>query len=92
MTARHGGPAGSEGAGAAEFVPLDRVPPGSAVRVVHLACRLPDRLAKLSSFGVVPGATIELRQVRPALVFSIGETVLAVDAEIASEIFVSRLR
>ncbi len=72
--------------------PLARMEPGSVVRVVHLACRIPERLAKLSGFGLVPGATLELRQSRPAWVVSIGETTLALDAEIAAEIYVSRLR
>lgn len=74
------------------ILPLARVEPGSVVRVVHLACRIPERLSKLSGFGLVPGATLEVRQRRPAWVVAIGETTLALDADIAAEIYVSRLR
>ena len=51
--------------------------------------RKPDVLAAVN-LGVVPGATICLQQSRPAAVIRIGETTLALDAEIAGEIYVSR--
>lgn len=73
-------------------LPLVRMEPGSVVRVVHLACRVPERLAKLSGFGLVPGATLRVRQRRPSWVVSIGETTLALDADVAAEVYVSRLR
>jgi hypothetical protein len=46
---------------------------------------------RLASLGVVAGARGPQQQVRPAVVLSVGETALAIEREIASEIFVKRL-
>jgi DtxR family Mn-dependent transcriptional regulator len=45
-------------------------------------------MVKLSSLGVLPGAIIELQQRVPAAVVRVGETTIALDADIAAEIFV----
>ena len=47
-----------------------------------------DRLAAL---GVVPGSEIKLHQREPSYVIEIGETTIALDPEIAGEIFVKRV-
>ncbi|HEX7622509.1 MAG TPA: FeoA family protein [Anaeromyxobacteraceae bacterium] len=44
-----------------------------------------DRLAAL---GVIPGSEIRLRQRAPSYVIEVGETTIALDPEIAQEIFV----
>ena len=49
------------------------------------------RLARLSALGVVPGGHVRLVQKRPSVVLEVGETTLALDREIADEIFVRRL-
>jgi Fe2+ transport system protein FeoA len=41
--------------------------------------------------GVLPGATVRLRQKRPSVVLDIGHTTLAIDSEIASAIYIRRL-
>jgi DtxR family Mn-dependent transcriptional regulator len=46
---------------------------------------------KLAALGVVPGSEVRLHQRSPAYVLDIGETTVAIDPEIASEIFLKRV-
>lgn len=71
--------------------PLDQLPVGQEARVVYIAPREPARLVRLSNFGIVPGATLRLQQRRPAAVLRIGETTLAMEPEVAGEIYVKRV-
>ena len=48
-------------------------------------------MVRLASLGLVPGTTLHLQQTRPALVVRVGETTLALESSIASEIFVKRV-
>jgi len=50
------------------------------------------RLGRLTSLGIFPGEEIRVRQTRPALVIESGQTVIALDAEVASGIRVRRVR
>jgi Fe2+ transport system protein FeoA len=60
---------------------------GARARVLHLAGeRSRDALAV---FGVVPGAELELLQRSPAFVVRVGETELALEAEVAARILVA---
>lgn len=68
--------------------PLSSLAPGRSGRVVHIVPRDAQRLVRLSSLGVVPGATIVLQQKSPAVVLRLGATTLAVEPEIAGEIYV----
>ncbi len=70
--------------------PLDRLPVGQEARIVYIAPREPSRLVRLANLGVVPGATVHLQQRTPATVLRVGETTLAVEAEVAGEIYVKR--
>ncbi|MBZ5637898.1 MAG: metal-dependent transcriptional regulator [Acidobacteriia bacterium] len=70
--------------------PLARLAVGSTARIVYIVPRDAERLVRLSTLGVVPGATLKLQQKAPATVLRIGETTLAVDPEISGEIFVKR--
>jgi len=71
--------------------PLDRLGVGEAARIVYMVPRDPERLVRLSGLGVVPGATLRLVQRRPATVFAVGETTIAIDRAIAAEIYVKKL-
>jgi len=71
--------------------PLDHLGVGARGRVVYIVTREPERLVKLSTLGLVPGATISLLQRSPAAILKVGETTLAVDPAIASEIYVKRI-
>ena len=70
--------------------PLSRLPVGCDARIVYIAPREAARLVRLSNLGIVPGAVIQLQQVKPAAVLRVGETTLAVEPEVAGEIYVRR--
>ena len=48
----------------------------------------PARIEKLAALGILPGVEVQLQQKRPAVVVECGETVLALEAELASAIIV----
>ena len=47
--------------------PLDRLAVGDLARIAYIVPRDAERLVRLSDLGVIPGATIRLRQKRPAI-------------------------
>lgn len=61
---------------------------GGDYRIVFIATRSHRRLDRLCALGVMPGATLRLLQRLPAFVVQIGGTEIALDSEIASDIFV----
>jgi len=72
-------------------VPLSELSPGEVARIAFMTPKSHARLDRLGALGIVPGSTIRLHQKRPSFVLSIGETDVAIDPEIAREIFVSRV-
>jgi DtxR family Mn-dependent transcriptional regulator len=70
---------------------LDKLPPGAKGRVMYVETKKHDRLDKLASFGLVPGAVVTMHQRRPSLVVRIGETQLAMDELIARCVHVQRV-
>jgi len=70
--------------------PLSAMPPGQDGRVVHVVPRDGQRLMRLSALGLVPGAHVHLQQKRPAVVVRVGETTLALEPDVAAEIYVKR--
>jgi DtxR family transcriptional regulator, Mn-dependent transcriptional regulator len=71
--------------------PLNDLSLGQEGRVVFISTRVKDRLEPLSSFGVIPGIVIQLKQRRPSYIIQIGETSIALDESIVKEIFVKAL-
>jgi DtxR family transcriptional regulator, Mn-dependent transcriptional regulator len=67
--------------------PLSEFPPGASVRIVFLTPRFHQRLDRLSSFGVLPGAVVQLHQKHPACVLRVGATEVAIEREVAGEIY-----
>ena len=61
---------------------------GESGTIVRVASDTPERLVKLSSLGVMPGVRIVLLQRNPAVVLQISETSIAIDGEVADDIFV----
>jgi DtxR family Mn-dependent transcriptional regulator len=61
---------------------------GALVRVAFIAPGTHQRLDRLAALGLVPGSRLRLHQKQPAFVIALGETTLALDADIAAEIFV----
>ena len=70
---------------------LPSFPLGERGRIVFIAPKFHDRMDRLAALGVVPGSEVRLHQRAPAFVIEVGETTIALDPEIASEIFVKRV-
>ncbi|MDI7267106.1 MAG: metal-dependent transcriptional regulator [Myxococcota bacterium] len=71
-------------------VPLPRLPIGAPARVVFVSSRRHARVDRLAALGLIPGATLRLHQRLPGYVVALGETTLALDTDIAGEIYVRR--
>lgn len=71
--------------------PLNELQPGEKGRIVFIAPKHHARLDRLSIMGIIPGSTIKLHQKRPSYVLEIGETTLALDGDIAKEIYVKKV-
>lgn len=65
---------------------------GATGRIVFIAPRYHDRMDRLAALGVIPGSEIRLHQRSPSFVIEVGETTIALDGEIAGEIFVMPVR
>lgn len=61
---------------------------GRSTSIVFIAPVSRQRLERLLALGISPGCLVKLVQKRPAYVIAVGETMLAVDREIAEEIYV----
>jgi DtxR family Mn-dependent transcriptional regulator len=61
---------------------------GATGRIVFIAPKFHDRMDRLAALGVIPGSTIRLHQRSPSYVIEVGETTIALDPEIAGEIYV----
>jgi DtxR family Mn-dependent transcriptional regulator len=64
---------------------------GATGRIVFIAPKFHDRMDRLAALGVTPGSAIRLHQRAPSYVIEIGETTIALDPEIAGEIYVKRV-
>ena len=64
--------------------------PGELGEVLNLTGDSPSRRNNLSVFGLVPGSEVRLIQRYPSFVLRVGETVLALDGEVAGDIVVRR--
>ena len=63
---------------------------GENVEVLCLGGDSPSRRNHLAVFGLVPGAQLRLLQRYPSFVIEIGETVLALDEDVAGDVVVKR--
>ena len=66
---------------------LSLAPVGAEGRVVMMNPKYHSRLDRLQSLGIAPGAKIRLHQKKPAVVVQVDETTVALDPDIAEEIF-----
>jgi len=64
---------------------------GASGRIVFIAPKFHDRMDRLAALGVTPGSEIRLHQRSPSYVIEVGETTIALDPEIAGEIYVKRV-
>jgi DtxR family transcriptional regulator, Mn-dependent transcriptional regulator len=71
-------------------VPLSELNPGEQSRIVFITPKSHARLDRLGALGIVAGSVVNLHQKRPAYILQIAETNVALDPDIAKEIFVKR--
>jgi DtxR family Mn-dependent transcriptional regulator len=64
---------------------------GKQCKIVFITQSDAARIGRLSSIGIIPGSVIKLIQKRPSVVLQIDETTIAVDPELAGEIYVKRV-
>ena len=64
---------------------------GANGRIVFIAPKFHDRMDRLAALGVIPGSELRLRQRSPSYVIEVGETTIALDPEIAGEIYLKRV-
>lgn len=69
-------------------VPLSEVDVGVEVKVAYINTRSNSRMHKLSHFGVVPGTIIALHQRYPSFVITCGNHQIAIEEDIAKEVYV----
>jgi DtxR family Mn-dependent transcriptional regulator len=75
----------------AAIVNLRDLSPGEQGRIAYIRPKNHARLHRLTAFGLVPGVTVRLHQTYPAFCLKFEETELAIDPDVAEDIFVSRL-
>ncbi|HID96348.1 MAG TPA: DtxR family transcriptional regulator [Candidatus Latescibacteria bacterium] len=63
---------------------------GEEGTITFIVPRSHSRLDRLLALGITPGSVVKLHQKRPSYVIQVGETELAVDDEIAHDIYVKR--
>ena len=68
--------------------PLSEMEAGQGGRIMYIHTHGESSIRKLMAMGVLPGFDVSLIQSYPSYVFRVGQTQIAVDAEIASEVFV----
>ncbi len=68
--------------------PLTEARIGERYRIVFIATRRHSRLDRLGVLGIYAGNDVHLHQKKPSFVVRIGETDVAIDTEIARDIFV----
>jgi DtxR family Mn-dependent transcriptional regulator len=68
--------------------PLSELDNNQMGKIAYIHSQEPEKLQKLMGMGVMPGMTITLITRFPSFVFQLGQTQIAVDKEIASDIYV----
>lgn len=67
---------------------LTEMDPGEEGRILFISPKTHTRLDRLMSMGIAPGDHIRLHQRSPSYVVQMGETMLALDKEVAGDIYV----
>lgn len=73
------------------ILPLTELAAGAKARIVFVTPRAYAQLDRLSTLGLMPGSVVWLRQKRPAYVLQVGQTDLALDANIARDLYVKQV-
>ncbi|MFQ5887663.1 MAG: metal-dependent transcriptional regulator [Candidatus Hydrothermarchaeales archaeon] len=72
--------------------PLSELEPGEEGKIAYMTTKRHRRMQKLMAMGVLPGVAVKLIQSFPSFVLQVEETQIALDKEIAEEIFLRRRR
>jgi len=72
------------------IVDLTRLGPGERGRITYIRPKHHERLHRLSSFGLTPGTVVEVHQRSPAFCIRFEGTELALDRDVAGDIFVAK--
>ena len=72
--------------------PLSELEPGNEGKIAYMTTQKHRRMQKLMAIGILPGVTIKLIQSFPSFVLQLEGTQIALDKEIAEEIFVRKHR
>ena len=73
-------------------VPLSRLKPGETAKIIYLLTGKHPQLHKLMSLGIVPGVIVSVHEISPSVVIKVEETHVALEKEIAKEIYVKKVR
>jgi DtxR family Mn-dependent transcriptional regulator len=71
--------------------PLSKLKSGERAKVAYITTRLHASLDRLSSIGVIPGLELTVHQRYPSIVIQFGETQLALDRDIANNVYVRKI-
>lgn len=72
-------------------VALNELNPGEQGRVAYIITTQHLHLQKLYSLGMSPETEITLQQISPSYIIKVGETEIAVDKEVASQIYIRKI-
>ncbi len=72
-------------------IPLTRLKVSETGKIVYVLTREHPQLHRLMSFGIVPGARIKLHQIYPSVIIQVEETQVALEEEIAREIYIKKI-
>jgi len=67
---------------------LSKLRRGQHGKIVYILTKNHKNLQKLLAMGVLPGMPVEVIQTYPSYVFQVGQTQIAVDSEIADDVFI----
>ncbi len=68
--------------------PLSAIKAGKKVKVVYISTKSHTSLDRLTGIGVIPGLELTIHQKFPSMILQYGETQLALDNDIAKNVFV----
>lgn len=71
-------------------VPLTKLEAGATARIAYISTPIHSRLHKLMAFGIGPGMTLTIHQKSPSYVISCEHTELAIEEDVARDIYVWR--
>jgi len=67
--------------------PMSQLQAGEEGEVAYISSPFHERLSRLASLGLSPGARLKIRQVKPAFIVQVGESEVALEEQVAREIY-----